>query len=472
MKQTLYELLNYVDTDYSKYESVEVSEDDVARLKKRMSKKITADTISKKKPRNTGRLAIVAAACLTIVGSVAIASIMKKPDASNEEVVINNQTQDVVPEKEVTTEAAIESAVQISNNEKILFNDELGASIIYTVKKQGNDNIEILDIEKTNNELKVNLKIDFEKETDISELKKSLNTHSTVNGTGWCYVPSDENEDTLSSPSPESFEGIYARTTFSENEDDEQIKASCHGAEYNFKDNTLNLDLRIDIDKEENISNKLLRLVLVVGKPYKSTYNLKVELPNFEKTAPTENKTGNHNEIQLKSSVENYGCTSDIEITKYSIDENGLILFGFYNYSEPAYDELSDEAKAARDADGVTSAEVYHRVRAWDDLGNSYILTPVTIDATTGETKWSLGGNEQSLDAGATKITFVIEKEWYTDFGEIKLDESSSSYQYTVVTSPVTIDLNGAVLGETLTDPNSGEEETHEYLPNIGESND
>ena len=40
MKETLYELLNYVDTDYEKYENVEVSQDEKDRLKNRISKKI------------------------------------------------------------------------------------------------------------------------------------------------------------------------------------------------------------------------------------------------------------------------------------------------------------------------------------------------------------------------------------------------------------------------------------------------
>ena len=482
MKETLYELLNYVDTDYEKYENVEVSQDEKDRLKNRISKKIAeADSNDKESLQESEKDIVraksikqsyfvkataVAAACFVLAGSVAIANSMKNKKVPDNDDAQNNAAMVATTETAITTEAAVETSIQISNTDKSVFNENLDMDIYYSVKQQGDGNIELTSIDKTDKELNLNCQITFDKSVDLTELMNALDKQSQGADGDWCYLSTDT--DAASSPAPNTFEGIYTRTTISDEDNNTEEKAPCHGVSYKFDNNTLSLDMKIDTDKIEDLDFKTLRLVMVVGKPYKSTFNIKIELPSFKKATEINERNASH-DINLISSVENYGYTSYIEITGYSILGNNIEFYGNYSANNN-YDELSEDDKARWEADGINSAYIEHRIRAWDDLGNCYVF----MESYSNSYKWILvtgaGNFKSELDPNATKLTFVIEKKFCnTTIDDPYYDYTSLPYDYD--TPPVTIDLKtGDILdGSSLTDPlTAGGNGVYEIVPLFG----
>ena len=479
MKQKLYELLNYVDTDYGKYDSVEVSKDELDRIKKRMSKKITNKKAKNNKLSTVGRAAAIVLTCCTVFGGgAAIASSIRAKNTADDYIIEEGETKVVSTETEKTDDNNSNNTIK-----KVMTSASQDVSINYSVQQEGNDDIEISSISHYFDDLNIEFVFKFDDNTDLSSLESIL----AENKSGWDATLSSVWDQEMMCyaadyvPEPAAFKGILPIATFLTGEEESPESALCIGHKYSIEGNTLHLNLIVSTDDLEDTNNTILNTCFIFGRPYLKTYNVQIELPEFETIEEPEAET---KDISIKSEVENYGATSSIAIDKYSVGVHGLKLFGKYDWETEG--KTYDDAADRRAADGVCLATVYHRVRAWDDLGNSYILYPRGIEFLEDASKsksnedefsfyeptyyvWHIRNNNTDAldnytpgwDPNATKLTFVVEKESFTEYGEEHDEGNFLPEEYEYVMDPITIDARtGDILqGEAIPDPRTSADE-------------
>lgn len=480
MNQKLYKLLNKVKTDYSKYEKTEMSQADITQIKSRISNKLAVraaetgyDSVKiynqsiNKAAANFSRFARAAAvivACSAICGSVVLAAAAIRMKNKSDDFIIDKQGTNIVSDENNIVADGSNNTVT-----KEMVNNDLGLNIRYDVSHDGKDIIELESIDYFDNNLRVRMAITFDNSDDVTALKEAIEYQIDGEVTTWNYIENpvvgatiDEDEEEIYEdiiPDNTEFRGLFVKTVF--NPESNAINADSAGYYYNFEGNKLHLSLNIDAREVAIGNTNTLSIFLRSGRPCCKDYNLNIQLPNV---AELYNNDVDTRDIDIHADDKLYGFFSKIDIEKYSVGPHGLSLYGNWDWDTDETKQ-SESEKANMKADGVCFAVIYHRVRAWDDLGNSYLLTPGPTERAEklGYTyEWTIptdnDSNElfkRSWDENANKITFVVEKEWYAEH-RAEHDESAgdpNEYEYSI--KPVTIDAHTGeiITDETLPDP-------------------
>ena len=467
-KDNIYKYFNDIETDFSEYEEETLTPEEVSQIKSRVYKKMN---LSKKTNNKTltwiGRAAIISICCLAIGGGVYAATTLRKNNAYNLRIK-STQSEIVSTEDNKVT--------------KKIHDEETGGELTYDVYASATDadsaeGASLVRISKKDELIYMNVDIKLDDISKVESFRESLD-----------YLV---NEGHASIATPETFDDF---TVSAKLEDTEMFS---YLNNYSVSGNTLSLEVVMDTlmtahfgedtdvfdveydpktgpaslsqeDYEKQAEymdnyyaslpdplNSSISLDIFLGGDLGENYSFVTSLEgNYESG---ENETHEFN--GGSATIEWYGQKESVTINSYSIEANGLQVYGDYfkELDQAAYDtELANQGLFAYDEE--------LRIRAWDDLGNTYLLkiepgNYMSVDPVTGyetydtstfvasicddgyELGWykEVTGIEYSSQwaDGISQITIAIERFTRSEDGTTR--EVTATCE--LVSDPVTIDL-------------------------------
>ncbi len=486
----LYKYLNEVETDFSEFEEETLSPEEVSKISSRINKKINRRNLTfnhRNKKFNraltwAGRAAVVAFCCLAVGGGVYAATVLRKNTADNLRI------------RSSQSETISEDGNKVT---KKIYDEETGSELIYEVitdgasetdaasniieqiNKAGIGNAEIRRISKQDSFIKVDVNFELD---DISKFEPLRETFDHFVDQGYCVAVNQETFDNFSlisrlddtemlswvnnysidgnNLSIEIFIDTYTTKALNDGTD-----PNWHEVDYDPESGPASLsaeEAEYEADYFENYYatlpdplNSTISFDLFLGNDLGGTYTFVTKLEgNYE--------NGENERFSIdggNAEIEWCGQKTSLSIDSYSIEANGLQLYGSYLKTDD-----QDAYEAAKEEMGVYSYEEELRIRAWDDLGNYYLLTPEAgictyIDPETGEETYdaseftaSLCDNASNLSwqnevsdihyssqwaEGISQITFAIERHTRTEDGNTREITVTNE----LVSDPVTIDV-------------------------------
>ena len=450
-KDNIYKYFNDIETDFSEYEEETLTPEEVSQIKSRV----------------IGRAAILSVCCLAIGGGVYAATTLRKNNAYN--LRIKSTESEIV-------------ATEDNKVTKKIHDEETGGELTYDVYASATDadsaeGASLVRISKKDDLIYMNVDITLDDISKVESFRESLD-----------YLV---NEGHASIATPETFDDF---TVSAKLEDTEMFS---YLNNYSVSGNTLSLEVVMDTlmtahfgedtdvfdveydpqtgpaslsqeDYEKQAEymdnyyaslpdplNSSISLDIFLGGDLGENYSFVTSLEgNYESG---ENET--HEFDGGSATIEWYGQKQSVTIDSYSIEANGLQVYGEYT-EEP--DEAAYETELANQ--GLFAYDEELRIRAWDDLGNTYLLEidpgPASyIDPVTGygiydtstfvasicDDGYALGwykevtGIEYSSQwaDGISQITIAIERFTRSEDGTTR--EVTATCE--LVSDPVTIDL-------------------------------
>ena len=374
----VYNMLNDIDTDFSEFEEDTLSEIEIAKINKRLKSKLNSD--KGKNSKNTmiwlGKAAVIVLGCLTVGGGVYAAANYRK------------NVKDEFRFK--STESAIVSEEETKVTKEI-HDNVTGGTVTYDASKNDKANIDIINISNNPDSpiFKVGIKIVFDQSIDLTELKTNLDKLHE-NGIGWNY----NDEQT----------GIGLKTALEGEEVDSWANA------FRFEENSLYLDffmgnmftknwsefenaineakangtftgpLTADASKEEideftekygvylkapELVGGTIDISLELPKEYGGTYTVSTKIDESMLVEDTSNLISID---PISAELDEYGLKEKMVIDSYAIGATGFRAHGTWEYNTD-WNELN---KYCEDNGIEASGDL--KIRAWDDLGNYYLL--------------------------------------------------------------------------------------------------
>lgn len=465
----IYKYLNDIETDFSEYEEERLSPEEVSKIYSRVNKKLNL----RKKNYNKaitwiGRAAMITLCCLAVSGGVYAATVLRQNNADNLRI------------KSSQSETIFEES---NNVTKKIFDEETGSELTYDVYTEGStlaDTASLERISKQDGLITMEVKIDLEDISKVEPLRETLDY--LIEQRSWAF----RNGETYDNFSLSSKLGDTEMDTWLNNYkitensllmevaiNTESTKALVTGTDPDYP--VIEYDPKIGPDsvseedrkKEEEYCknyyaslpdplNSPISINLFLGEDLGGTYTFETKLEgNFEN-----GENARYDIDGGSATIEWYGQKESISIDSYSIEANGLQLYG-----DISKEDDWDAYEAEVEKQDVFSYEEYLMIRAWDDLGNNYLLLVepgvyVAFDSETGSecydfdrftaTLCNRGGDlswykeESGIDYcyewadGISQITFAIEKYTCTEDGQTR--EVTTTHE--LVSDPVTIDLN------------------------------
>lgn len=463
----IYKYLNDIETDFSEYEEETLSPEEVSKIKSRVNKKLnTRKKNSNKSLTWIGRAAIITLCCLAVGGGVYAATTLRKNNADNLRIK-SSQSETISDEGNKVT--------------KKIFDEETGSELTYDVYFDGATATDAASIERVSKQdsvitVDVNLELD-----DISKFEPLRETFDHFVDQGITVSMNQETFDNFS---------LASRI------DDTEMASWVNN--YNITDNTLSIEIMIDTlttkalndgtdpnypkydidpelgpdsltkEQQKNVDDFFENYYASLPDPLNSTISIDLflgdsidETYTFETKLEGNYENGENARYDIdggSATIEWYNQKESVSIDSYSIEANGLQLYGehmkLFDW-DTYYPEV--------EKNGLYSYEESLQIRAWDDLGNNYLLTILPsdfiIDPVTGEesidttyftaslcsdgSSLEFYNNETGLNYcsewadGISQITFAIEKFTCAEDGETR--EITSSVE--LISDPVTIDL-------------------------------
>ena len=478
----LYKYQNEIETDFSEFEEESLSPEEVSKINSRINKKINRRKKNSNKALTwAGRAAVITLCCLAVGGGVYAATTLRKNTSDNLRI------------KSSQSETISEDGNKVT---KKIYDEETGSELIYEVftdgasetdassfieqiNKAGVGNAEIRRISKQDTFIKIDVNFELD---DISKFEPLRETFDYFVEQGYCVAANQETFDNFSLTSRfddtemlswvnnYNIDGnnlsieifIDTLTTKALNDGTDP---NWHEVEYDPEigpDSLSAEDAQFEADYFENYYaslpdplNSTISFDLFLGDDLGGTYTFVTKLDgNYE------NGTNERYSIDGgKAEIEWYGQKKSLSIDSYSIEANGLQFYGSY-----LWDEDWDAYEAEKEKQGVFSYVEELRIRAWDDLGNYYLLIPepgscAIIDPETGEITYDASeyvaslcdaGNDLSWQNeesdikyssqwadGISQITFAIERFTRTEDGTTREVTITTE----LVSDPVTIDV-------------------------------
>ena len=481
--ENIYNILNDIDTDFSEFEEESLSEIEIKRINERLSKKLHSKNKNNHSKALTwmGRAAVIMLGCLTIGGGVYAAAFYRKNTKndfrvkSSESKVISEEGNKVTKEiyDDETGGKITYDVVNDNAKDAVLEENTDGAAkLVEKVEKAGYANAEIVSISNDITDFKIGVRFNFDNAPDLEALKAKID-QGVSEGVSW--------NDT-------EYSGISLKTTF------DGIEMFSWGNDYRVEGNSLYLDFFIlpnttkafmegnDLNaphrdtpltanaSEEEIEewkkeweeyektlpdslNSIIEVSIDLGEDYGDTYTFITKLDgNFEDSQREMiSVNGGSGEYNLD------GVYEYMSIDSYSIGATGLQFHG-----ECVYKDDWEIVNKTCEEQGIESCG-FLRIKAWDDLGNTYLMYMCNEPGDGSETDTPYGkapvdrftaplyekaslleeyGKVTGIDYssewadGISQITFVIEK-------VIDMQDASGENTTTVepVTEPVTINL-------------------------------
>ena len=464
----IYKYLNEVETDFSEFEEDSLSPEEVSKISSRINKKINSKKKNSSKALTwLGRAAVLALCCVAVGGTVYAATVLRKNTSDNLRIK-SSQSETISEEGSKAT--------------KKIYDEETGSELTYDVYTEGNtaaDKASIERISKQNSYIKMNVNIELE---DISRFEPLRETFDHFVDQGVGVAINNEKFDNFSLTSKlDDTEMLSWVNNYSINENSLSIEiiidttttqALNDGTDPDLPNITLDSELGPDALSDEELKaldeynekynaslpdpfNSTISLDLNLGNDLGGTYTFVTKLDGFFENGSNEVHTIDGGSAK----IEWYGQTEELSIDSYSIEANGLQLYGSYGKTED-----QDAYEAEREKQNLFSYNENLRIRAWDDLGNTYLLIPEVgpyffIDQVSGEPVYDTtkfvatlldNGSYLSWYNEATgmnycsewaddisQITFAIER--YTQSEDIETREATSTVE--LISDPVTIDL-------------------------------
>ena len=493
----IYDILNDIDTDFSEFEEESLSEIEVKKINERLKGKISSrkGNTTKKAVVWMGRAAVIMLGCLTIGGGVYAAALYRKNVKNDlrikasESKVISEEGNKVTKEmydNETGGKATYEVVYDGASTEATIDN----GSLVEKIEKAGIANAEIASISKENNNLKIGVRFNFENDTDLDSLVEKVNAAAyegacwnSTEATGLSLCAKIDGTEFLSWGNEIKSEGnslyldFFIDTTMTQDYIDEIEKTREEQAAYLREhpeevekfENGESAPLTADSTKEEidarmaaieeyqkslpDPLNSPIEISIDLGKDYGETYTFTTKLEGEFEDSEREHISvdGGSAEFDID------GIYESLTIDSYSMGATGFQLHGSYVYTSD-WDIIN---KKCEETGGEYSASL--RIRAWDDLGNTYLmlLTNYPGDGSTKTTPYGDGvvdnfdaslydsafGLEQfskgaGIDYcsqwadGISQITFAIEK-------EVCIQDADRNITTTVelISDPVTVTL-------------------------------
>ncbi|MCR5212848.1 MAG: hypothetical protein K6E10_00385 [Eubacterium sp.] len=466
----IYKYFNDIETDFSEYEEETLSPKDVAKINSRINKILQQ---RKKTSNNTltwiGRAAIISLCCLSIGGGVYAATTLRKNTKENLRIKSSESEVISTEDNKVT---------------KKIFDEETGSELTYDVYTEAASSADGVSIERISKEgdlitMDVNIELD-----DISKFEPLRETFDTLVTLGHGDKMTQE---------------ILGNFSITSKLDDTEMLSWLNT--YDITDNTLSMEIVIasrttqalydgsdpdlphieydsmtgpssvseeDAQKEEEYFdnyyaslpdplNCTITLDLFLGNDIGETYTFVTNLENNYQSS----KNDRYNFDGGSATIEWYGQKESLSINSYSIEANGLELYGEYS-KEDDYDAYTAELEKQ----GLFSYEEELLITAWDNLGNNYILNVepgnlletdpeiINLDAFTAtlcrdgsELSWykEITGTDYSSEwaDGISEISLAIDK--FTRIERIGGTENEPTREVTgtheLVSDPVTITL-------------------------------
>ena len=477
----LYKYLNDVDTDLSEFEEEKLSETEIKRINKRLQGKMNSHNNSRSKKTMiwVGRAAAIVLCCLTVGGGAYAAAFYRK------------NTKDDLRIKASESKVVSDDGIKVT---KEIYDDETGGKITYDVinentadvvleetadgdiklvekiEKDGFANAEIASISKEGETFKIGVKFNFDKDPGLEALKEKIDNTASEGG---CW---NATENT----------GISLKTKIADREmlswgNDSKVEGNSLYLDFFVLSNTpedyledenapkRDTPLTADAPQEEfdewfreweeyektlpDPLNSTIEINIDLGKDYGDTYTFTTKLEGNYEDSEREliSVNGGSAEYDLD------GMYESVSIDSYSMGATGLQFHGTVVFKDD-WDIIN---KTCEEKNIEYCA--FLRIRAWDDLGNTYLMywanepgdgsekdTPygkAPVDRFTA----SLYNKATILDDisketgityssewadGISQITFAIEK-------AIDMQDADGNNTTTVelVSDPVTIDL-------------------------------
>ncbi len=479
----LYKYLNDVDTDLSEFEEEQLSETDVKRISKRLEGKMNSHNKSRSNKTLVwaGRAAAIVLCCLAVGGGAYAAAFYRKNTQNDfrvksaESKVIsedgNKVTKEIYDDEtggKVTYDVVNENAADL-----VLDNSSDGdAKLVEKIEKTGVANAEIASISKEYETLKIGVKFNFENNPDLAALKEKIDNTATEGGswdasdyTGISLTTKIGDIEMVSWGNDSQVDGnslyldffVLSKTTqaFFDGTDENAPK----------RDTPLAIDApqeEVDAWNKEweeyentlpDALNSTIEINIDLGKDYGGTYTFTTKMEgNYEDTErEIISVNGGSGEYDLD------GMYEFMSIDGYSMGATGLQFHGT-TVMQNDWEIINKTCEEQ----GIEYCG-FLRIRAWDDLGNTYLLymTNEPGDGSEKDTPYgkapvdrftaSLYDKAPILEAfseetgityssewadGISKITFVIEK-------VIDMQDADRNNTTTVedVSDPVTIEL-------------------------------
>jgi hypothetical protein len=493
----IYDILNDIDTDFSEFEEESLSEIEVKKINERLKGKINARKCNTTKNAIVwmGRAAVIMLGCLTIGGGVYAATLYRKNVKNDlrikasESKVISEEGNKVTKEmydSETGGKATYEVVYDGASTEAAIDNENL----VEKIEKAGIANAEIASISKEDSNLKIGVRFNFENDTDLDSLVEKIN-EAASEGTCWNATEAtglslsakiDGTEffswgNEIKSEGNSLYLDFFIDTTMTQDYLDEIEKTREEQAAYLREhpeevekfENGASAPLTADSTDEEIAArmaaieeyqkslpdplNSPIEISIDLGKDYGETYTFTTKLDGEFEDSEREHISVNGGSAEFDLD----GMYESLTIDSYSMGATGFQLHGTY-VSESDWDVIN---KKCEETGGEYSASL--RIRAWDDLGNTYLMmlanypgdgstktTPygesvvdnfdaALYDHASGLEQFSKGAGidycSQWAD-GISQITFAIEKEvWIQDA------DRNDSITVELVSDPVTVTL-------------------------------
>lgn len=479
----LYKYLNDVDTDLSEFEEEQLSETDVKRINKRLVGKLNSQKNSRsKKPLVwAGRAAAIVLCCLAVGGGAYAAASYRKNTQndfrvkSSESKVISEDGNKVTKEiyDDETGGKVTYDVVNENASDLVLDKSSDGdAKLVEKIEKAGIANAEIASISKEGEMLKIGVKFNFDNNTDLKALMDKIDSNTNTSGswnasdnTDISLITKIDDIEMVSWGNDSKVDGntlyldffVLSNTTqaFFDGTDENAPK----------RDTPLTVDAsqeEIDAWNKEwdeyeatlpDPLNSTIEINIDLGKDYGDTYTFITKMEgNYEDTQrEIISVNGGSGEYDLD------GMYEFMSIDGYSMGATGLQFHGT-TVMQNDWEIINKTCEEK----GIEYCG-FLRIKAWDDLGNTYLLYMANEPGDGSEKDTPYGKapvdrftaslydkapilEEFSKDTGITyssewadgisQITFVIEK-------AIDMQDADHNTTTTVepVSDPVTINL-------------------------------
>lgn len=503
---SVYSILNDIDTDLNEFEEEQLSDTEIKKINDRLKKKtgVRTGSNSAKALSTLGKAAIIVIGFMAVGGGVYAAAQYRK-NLKDDMRVRATETRVVAEEGDTVTKEMYDDVTGATATYEVQYDSALigdaiaDGKLIEKVVKSGYADAEITAISMDHSNMKVGVRFDFDDEKDLAELAQTLKGASAQ---GACWNATEATgisletklEDTAFFNWGNKFtvEGnslyldLFMDTTMTMAYMDEMDRRYEERAAYlrehpeeaeQMQDSPLTEEYAssevapaFEDERKEIIEGRMqdfdeyrkglpdplsstISIIIDLGAEYGGTYSFKTRLNG-------EFSDGEHERICIdggSAQMDLDGIYQDLEINAYSMGGSGFKLYGNESYIT----DWSLVNKICEEKNIEYAGSL--RIRAWDDLGNTYLMllrsergdgskksTPygvVNVDHFVAELYDNAFGLEQfgkeaginyssEWADGISEITFAIEKEVLLQDADRK-DHNSVE----LISEPVTVRL-------------------------------
>ena len=409
----VYDMLNDVEIDLNEFDDTPLSEPQIKKVNNRLKKLcVKKKTGSQKTAIWVGRAAILVLGCLVFGGGVYAATQYRKN--VKDDFRIKSEDATVVSEEDnkVTME---------------IHDDITGGMVTFDVVSGGKASAKIVNISgESESFIKVGIEFNFDEDVDLTELKSSIEEEA-MQGGGW-----NSNTDT---------KGINLKAML----DGREVMS--WGNEYRFDGQNLFLDLFMGNSFEDNIKaieeyNKTSGVKPLTANstdeeidarfeaiqqylenPDYTSGTIEIDIEFTEELGGVYKFTTDIDDYvveedkeyitiePIKGELDIYGMKEMMTVDSYTIGATGFKISGRYEDNTDWNDYCAQCEEAGIEACGNLT------VRAWDDLGNTYLMIMTNND--DGTYSADLYDNAVGLQRFSKEDGIAYKSEWADDMTQL-----------------------------------------------------